>query len=221
MDVYAYGIGCIMCFAIWAGLYVACPRVRKPMLLMSLLVAPLGLITLHFFTYDYWQPRYLFGPWLPLEELLFSFSIAGIGGVAYEACFGSPGSRPRVARKHWWAFGFFALGMCGMWVGSSLGLLSVHASSLLLVTFGVILVVLTRRVAPSLFSAVVCVLCMLMVYVALWFMLGDIAPLWKTHGILGPTFFGGVPLEELLWVASWGFFAAPAFELVVASRYSR
>jgi hypothetical protein len=87
MEQYAWFIWSLGFLAVWFGLYLARPAIRKQMLRVSIWTAPLGL-TEPLFVPEYWNPPSLFDlaqkTGFDLESLIFCFAIGGIGTVLYE-----------------------------------------------------------------------------------------------------------------------------------------
>lgn len=79
---YAYLVASLIIFTVWLALFHHRRDLRKEMLVMSLLAAPLGLFDF-WFVPSYWQPITLFHLPVGLEGILYSFSIGGIAAVLY------------------------------------------------------------------------------------------------------------------------------------------
>ena len=77
----------LVLLVIWAVIWLLKPAVRKEMLWVSILTAPLGL-TEPLFVPEYWSPPSLFNlaatTGFDIESLIFSFAVGGIGAVLYE-----------------------------------------------------------------------------------------------------------------------------------------
>src|SRR3989304_2640661 len=86
---YAYLVANIFFLAVWLIIYFRVKYLRRPMLILSLITASFGPISEIWYFADYWKPEIA----LPLpivggvEDLLFGFSIGGIGAFAYESLF--------------------------------------------------------------------------------------------------------------------------------------
>lgn len=218
---YAYLVGCLLFGTLfWLPLYVARPALRREMLFMSILSAPLGLITTLFFLHDYWHPLFAVPQLFALEDFLFSFFVGGFAGAVYQGVFGKLAvPRPRYKRAKIAAM--VVVGLATMYVGTTvLGYNSIYvATALLLVLGGALVVGRPGRLPGALFAALATAAAMLVMY-QLWFALFPQALLWwDLHNLSGILVGGTVPLEELLWGGAWGFFAASLFEFVAGSRY--
>jgi len=72
---YAYLFGDLFFLFIWLILFFARKDLRKQMLIMSFVVAPMGPISEIFYLRDYWQPQ-LFNGWsVGVEDLLLLFQL--------------------------------------------------------------------------------------------------------------------------------------------------
>src|SRR3989338_9589798 len=119
---YAYLIFNVFFFLIWLALFLIRPDLRKKMLVMSLIVAPLG-FTQYFYFQDYWHPTYSLGTLFGIagiEDILWSFFIGGITAVIYEEIFGIHYAKRHVKNHFFWMLGFSFFGVLGMFIGTML-----------------------------------------------------------------------------------------------------
>lgn len=85
---YAYFTGAIISLIIWLILYLQRHDLRKKMIVMSMLVAILGLFSEYFWwTHDWWHPQTITGTVIGVEDLLLGFTNGGIAAVLYEYLF--------------------------------------------------------------------------------------------------------------------------------------
>ncbi len=220
---YTYLVGALIFFILfWLPVYLARPALRRPILVMSLLTAPLGAITTFFFLQDYWAPHFVLSYWLPLEDVLFSFAVGGFSGGVYEAIVGERLVRQQLRHKRYIALVFFVLGVLALTLGWYFEVLSLYVSCVLLLVYSIFLLALRPHLVPAaLTSAVLTVCAFISMYsILLWLYPGVISALWLP-GVLSGYDVIGIPIEELAWAACWGLLAAPAFELVALSRYCR
>jgi hypothetical protein len=64
--------------AVWIALFVLRNDLRVPMIIYSLLVAPLGPGSEAWYLRDYWKPLTITGTDVGIEDVLFAFAIGGI-----------------------------------------------------------------------------------------------------------------------------------------------
>jgi len=72
----------LIIFIAWIGFYYLRKDLRKEILIMSILAAPLGLFDL-LFVPGYWKPITLFELPIGIEGIIFSFLIGGLAAVSY------------------------------------------------------------------------------------------------------------------------------------------
>jgi hypothetical protein len=79
---YAYLAAGLIMLTAWTVLFIHRKDLRREMLIMSALAAPLGLFD--FFAVPlYWQPVTMFGSLYNIENILYTFSLGGITAVLY------------------------------------------------------------------------------------------------------------------------------------------
>lgn len=82
----------LITLGVWAILYALKPELRKEMLIMSLITAPMGL-TQFIFVPRYWSPDSLFNlaatTGFDIESIIWCFALGGIASVLYEGFIGS------------------------------------------------------------------------------------------------------------------------------------
>ncbi len=217
----AYLVGTILFAAVWLWLFIARRDLRREILTMSVigsLFTPLALIYLP----DYWYPEHIIGHPLGIEDFLFAFFIAGIGGVLYEVIFGTAhvmrAYRARGSR------GILAVSVvaAAVLVGLSLifGLNSIYSSYIAFaVIFFYILWFRRDLLVPSLINGALVGLLMFLFY-QVWIALypGVIQHWWMLKNISG-ILIAGVPLEEIVWGFSWGIVGGSAYEFVRGMRF--
>lgn len=132
---YAYLIANFFFLAVWLFIFWKVKHLRRPMLIMSLIAASLGPISEFWYFADYWKPEIA----LPLpivggvEDLLFGFSIGGIGAFAYESLFvrGICKCEEKKLKHEWFLLIFFiVVGVTMIILNNFLGLNSIFASSI-------------------------------------------------------------------------------------------
>ena len=85
---YAYLLGTIIFLIIWLILYLHRKDLRKEMIVMSMLVAILGMFSEYlWWTHDWWRPQTITGTTIGIEDLLLGFTNGGIAAVLYEELF--------------------------------------------------------------------------------------------------------------------------------------
>lgn len=135
MPKYAYLIADLFFLGVWLIIFWRVKHLRRPMLIMSLIAASFGPLSEIWYFADYWKPEVA----LPLpiigsiEDLLFVFSIGGIGAFAYESLFvrGLCNCEEKKLKREWFLLVFFAvIGTAMIVFNNILGLNSIFASSM-------------------------------------------------------------------------------------------
>jgi hypothetical protein len=88
---YEWFIFSVIWLGIWLFLYMTKPKLRKEMLILSLLTLLVG-FTEPIFVPAYWSPQSLFDlnirTGFDIESLIFCFAVGGIGSILYESMIG-------------------------------------------------------------------------------------------------------------------------------------
>lgn len=225
---YAYLVGNVFFLAVWLLIFWRAGALRRPMLVMSAITASFGPISELWYFADYWRPDIA----LPLpiggvEDVLFGFSIGGIGAFAYEALFvrGICRCEEKHLKREWFLFVFFALvGASMVILNNFLGLNSIFASSLGMIVVSAIMLAMR----PDLFiNAIGSALLVAGVMFTIYFLGQELFPsahfwmlrIWKLSGTpQGVIIFKHIPWTEMLWGLSWGLVWGPMYEFLVGAR---
>src|SRR3989338_3941333 len=78
-----YLLGSLLLLVIWLLIFISQKKLRKEMLIASLLITPAALSEV-FFVPGYWLPDTIGNPKLSIEDFIFSFAVGGIIAVIYE-----------------------------------------------------------------------------------------------------------------------------------------
>lgn len=199
------------------------------MLIMSLITASFGPVSEIWYFTDYWKPEIA----LPLpiiggvEDLLFGFSIGGIGAFAYESLFvrGICKCVEKKGKHELFLLLFFAIeGSAMIILNNLLGLNSIYASSVGMVVFAIIMLVLRPDL---LLHAVGSAFLVAGTMFAIYFLGQEFFPqshfwverIWKLSGTdQGRIIFKHIPWTEMLWGLSWGLVWGPMYEFLVGVR---
>ncbi len=207
-------VGVMFFFVVWLILFFHKRFLRREMLIMSFIVAPLGPLSEIFYFRDYWHPEYLFSAFgVGIEDLLFAFFIGGIGSVAYEEFFISKIAKTRREQSKAAAI----LGLISLCLLIILNFVfeinSIYSSSIVFL-FGGAIIISKRHdlLKNAVGNGVLVALIMLIFYVFFIAIYPNIIEdWWKLENISGLLILGA-PLEELMWGFSWGFLSGPLYE---------
>lgn len=204
----------------WMVLFIARPKLRRPMLWASALTTPLGL-TEPLFVPAYWNPPSLFElarrTGFDIESLIFAFAIGGIAFVGYRALAHAPESGIRrsahVAARHRWHSAALASPFVVFVALVPLPTNPIHAA------IGALLAgaLATQLCRPDLWrSTVISGLLFLALYVVFlfglkWLWPGYIEAVWNLPALLQwrPA---GLPMEELGFGFAFGMYWSSAYE---------
>lgn len=212
----------ITLFIIWVGLYLLRPNLRKEMLFGSLIAFPFG-ITEVFFVPEYWKPETLFhlAP-VDIESFLFLFAVGGIAAVSSEI-WRKAYHRPYcscVPHKNAFSVISFTilLFLLFMWLFP----VNVIYPAIIALFAGAIAIGFLRG---DLWNEISRGLIIFMLIYAAVFTLSRLfyPPMidyWNLKDLTGVMIFA-IPLEELLWAASFGAFWSPFYEYVFSNSIER
>jgi hypothetical protein len=210
----------------WLALYGAYPRFRPVMWRVSLVTAAFGL-TEPIFVPEYWSPPSLFElaqrTGFDIESLIFSFAIGGIGAVLYNALtnrpFGPVGVAERLRPRH----RFHTLALCSPYVLFVplyfLPWNPIYPAILCMAIGGIASAICRPDLAMKGFvgAAVFLMLYALFMLGLEWFTPGYISQVWNLAALSG-VLVGGIPLEELLFGFSFGWYWTGVYEHFTWSR---
>lgn len=213
----------------WLGLYLVWPQHREVMWRTSLMTMVFGL-TEPLFVPEYWHPPSLFGlaesTGFDVESLIFTFGIGGVGAVLYNVLTGrSPApfaaSEKDISRHRWHRPAVLAPAIAFpplYWMGWN----PIYAAITALVA-GAAAAVLCRpdlavktMVGGGLFAVYYFVFMLALV----WSAPGYIDAVWNLPALSGVSIVG-IPLEELLFGASFGMYWSAVYEHLAWHRTLR
>jgi hypothetical protein len=219
-DDYVWFVWSVAFLGPWAGLYIALPSQRNVMILVSLLTAPLGL-TEPIFVPEYWDPPSLFdlarNTGFDIESVVFSFAIGGVGVVLYNALTGARYApveaterRRPLHRHHYLALSAPFLSFPVLY---ALPWNPIYAAIAAMVVGGVATVLCRPDLKTKTWvGAVLFVAYYSAFFIGLaWLSPSYVARVWNLPALSGVV-IAGIPLEELLFAASFGLYWAGAYE---------
>jgi len=218
---FAYLILSIIFLVAWTILFTFSKPTRREQLTMSFLLMPLGPISQIFYLQDYWNPMSpfyvsVFGQPIFLEDLLFAFSIGGIGSILHRVFarreFVGVDAQPKL--NFIWVL--IISGAVG--IGAFMfGLNSIFSSSLGAV-IGAVLILVQRRdlFRNSMYSGLLLTALVFVLYLITYYSFVNweeiMANWWQLYGTKFDIRVFNVPLTELIWAFSMGLFVGPLYE---------
>lgn len=219
---YAYLITSFLLLIVWLFLYWTKPKVRRKMLLISFLTAPLGL-TEPLFVPSYWIPFTLFDlarqTRFDFESLLFSFAVGGITAILYELLLGKSRKPVNIHEIHQGRHRFHRLALVSPFflfgILYFLTPLNPIYSTIIAMTIGAVTTWLCR---PDLLKAMLIgsflflgIYFFIFLVGFVWLFPGYVEAVWNLPAISG-ILIAGVPIEELLFATSLGAMWSSVYE---------
>ena len=226
---YAYLILNVPFAIAWILFFIFSKKTRREQVIMSLLLMPVGTITEIFYFQDYWNPASIIsfniGPVrILLEDFLFSFFLAGIGAVIYEAIFCKGLLKIKRNIRNLISIPFIII----IAVSVAYILYVFKVNSIFYTSFGAIvaaLLVVNQRkdlLINSLLSGIAVMFIMSISYVILFNLTANLEELmhegWFLHKTSLDIRFFNIPLTEMVWGFAWGMLIGPLYEFVKGMR---
>ncbi len=217
MASYTYLIGSLLSLIAWIILYLNRKDLRKQILFMSILVAIQGLILETFlWTNDWWRPATITNTRTGVEDLIFAFSMGGIGASIYEEFFKKK-VKPKKENKLP-DNSFRIIFLVILLFSGTFPYFVLKYSSFITWLFGSILgtlVILYYRkelLYDSIFTGIIFTLMAFVAYPILNYLEpGFIYSWWQFQNISGIIYLG-VPLEDIVWFFTAGALIGPFYE---------
>lgn len=215
---------------IWTLLFVTSPATRREQWTMSIIGALVGPVSEILYVRDYWLPQSVlslnaFGRGWMIEDVLFGFAILGIAGVAYEAVLRlRTAPAPRKVARHA-SLTILLLFASTLAAGVALGLNSIYASVAAFAAAAVpMLLIRPDLTMDALASGAATMLIMFFSYLFVFTVASNMDALlsqgWLLYGTPLDWRLFNIPLTEMAWGFSLGFFAGPLYEFVKGRRFT-
>jgi hypothetical protein len=217
---FEYLVYSLMFLGVWVVIYRVRPDLRESMLHISVRTAPIGPLSQLWFLSDYWRIDTITNTTIGLEDFIFAFSIGGISWSIYKAVFNKRINTGDNNRKFALSLALSTILVMIIFV-NIFNLNSVLVSATWFILLGAYLI--SKNSYPTkvaLLSGFLVTAVFLLVYV----LIQQIYP-WAYDVVCAecnPSNIRilGVNLEELYWDFSWGFLAAPAYDLYMRVEYT-
>ena len=220
---YAWLVWSLSLIVIWGVVYMLLKskESKKEMLIVSLWTSLLGL-TEPLFVPEYWSPPSLFDlaqrTGFDIESFLFSFGIGGLAFVIYEFIFSVRHKRMPVLERfnprH--RYHFFAL-ISGPIIFSAFLIFSefnnIHSAIIALALGGIFIILCRPDLKIKMIASALIFLGIYYLYFLTLILLypGYVESVWNLTAISG-ILISSIPLEELLFALSFGFFWSGVYE---------
>ena len=220
---YTYLVADILLLFIWLIFFLHRKDLRKEMLIVSLLSAPVGL-TQYFFVQDYWHPVYIWGSSIVgLEDILYMFATGGIVGVLYEEFFGRHFAKRHLKGHPIVTLLMTVLGVALMFVGMQVfHLNSIYVASALFLIFGSVTIIFRHDLLYHAFwSGILLGLVTTVFEILMIFLFPTMIRSWWILENLSGVALLGVPIEEIIFASTFGFVAGPMYEFVFGLKLKK
>ncbi|MFH2013899.1 MAG: lycopene cyclase domain-containing protein [Patescibacteria group bacterium] len=220
---------------IWIIFFIFSKKTRTEQLIMSFLFFGIGIISENlFYFHDYWSPgsilSFNIGSWhILLEDILFSFAIAGIGSVAYEIFLNKRLESPRKINLTNFIFKLLpiiVLGFFSFYLFLFLGVNSIFATSFGFIILSIFIIRKRRDLLfCSLFSGLSVMIIMFFSYFTIHFLITNAEELiekgWMLHNSLWGMRFLGIPITEMIWGFTAGAFIGLLYKFITNIKFSK
>ena len=219
MDKYLFLLIAVFLFVPWFVVWFFREDLRQRMLKAGVGASIFGPLLESWFLRDYWRPPFIFEePFIPIEDVIFGFVIAGLAVSLYDAVFGVKNIGAEKSRKKIFGVLFILCFVSLIVFNNWLGFNTVFVNTFTFLLLTVVMLWMRRDlVMPAIFSGVLTALVSIPIYM---FLFNWLSPsYWDSYWFLadteyGMTVIGNIPLTELLWYFSWGCFAGAGYNFV-------
>lgn len=216
-----YLLGSLFLLLIWFLIFIFKKRLRKEMLIASLIITPAALSEV-FFVPGYWTPDTIGNPKLSVEDFIFTFAVGGIIAVVYELvmkgkikhqrlcnCFGG-GLFPGV---------ILSIGVIAIFLAHAVFKINFMYAVYIGIAVNVMLIVITRPdlIKKILYSGLLFGLFYFLFFSVFAFFFPDFIRHWNLNNLSGIIFLG-VPLEEIIWAFGVGALLGPIYEYLLSIK---
>ena len=225
MDIkYSYLGYSLIFLVVWIVFYLLRPDLRRPMLIFSLLITPLGPFSEIWFLKDYWRRPTITGYPISIEDGIFAFASAGIVYGIYKIFFRTIILQgDKVARRPWLVIAYVLLTVLPLLIFTNLlGVNSIFSSALSFVLIAILIWVLRPDLwKSSLGSGVLTLVLFFIVYKGMQIIFPGAIEYWCTGCNPLGVRISGINIEELLWDFSWGLAGSVMVEAVTGQKLQK
>jgi len=209
---YIYLIGVGFYALIWVLFFSIRKDLRRKIIFMSLFAAPLGISELLFIP-TYWIPQFqtihLFKE-VFLESILFCFFLGGVVSTIYQVLFNeklfeTKKINPLLTLIAPTLFSIYFLKIF------DINVMHYAVTSMFIGSF-FILYYLKKTSKKIIYSAIISAFLYFVPYFILWHSFPELSASYQFQNLSG-IFFGGIPIEEVLWIFSFSLYWAPIYEI--------
>jgi len=215
-----YFFGVILIIPIWLLMFNSRKESHREMLLMGVIFGLGGLVIGKYYAIvDYWNPPYVFGSNINIEDFLYGFILGGIISELYEFLLNKSNKKIKkhpITNKYIFILAsLFSTILCFYFLVDIFRFNSIIAHIIPPLLIGTIITVFRKDLTNStVMSGIITT-----IFVFIWFLIirmiwGDIfSTYWYMKNLSGITFFE-IPIEELIFAFSLGFGGSCFYEFI-------
>jgi len=221
---YSYLGYSLIFLVIWVIFYLLRPDLRRPMLIFSLLITPLGPFSEVWFLKDYWRRPTITGYPISVEDAIFAFASAGIVYGIYKIFFRmNVVQGDEASGRAWLVIAYILLTVLPLLIFTDLlHVNSIFSSALSFFLIAILIWVLRPNLRkPSLLSGVLILILFFLVYKVMQVMFPGAIEYWCTGCNPLGVRISGINLEELVWDFSWGLAGSIMVEALMGEKLQK
>lgn len=220
---FAYLIYSLLFLSIWASIWLFRKDLRKKILLISTIIAPLGPLSGIWYLEDYWSPSTVANFIFNIEDIIFTFAIGGITFSLYKFIFKAQIPKERkFKRRIWFIYVSVAVTICSLVVFSNI--LKINSVIVSVLSFWVLIFIIwfIRKdlIIPSLLSGFFLLTIFFLIYKIMFALFPNLGEDWCKDCNPTGIIILGLNIEELLWDYSWGTIGGVLYEFISGRGYS-
>lgn len=216
-----YLLGSLFLLLIWLLIFIFQKKLRKEMLIASLLVTPAALSEV-FFVPGYWIPDTIGNPKLSIEDFIFTFAVGGIIVVIYELFMRGKAKHQRLCNcfnGELFPGLILGIGVITIFLAYAIFRINFMYAVYIGIVVNVVLMVVTRPdlIKKILYSGLLFGLFYFLFFSAFAFFIPDFIMHWNLNNLSGLILLS-VPLEEIIWAFGVGALLGPIYEYLLSIK---
>ncbi|MBI2019199.1 hypothetical protein HYS95_00840 [Candidatus Daviesbacteria bacterium] len=216
-----YLLGSLLLLAIWLLIFISQKKLRKEMLIASLIVTPAALSEV-FFVPGYWLPDTIGNPKLSIEDFIFTFAVGGIVAVIYELFMKGRVKHQRLCDC--FNGGIFhglllGTGVIAIFLTYTIFKINFMYAVYIGIIINIALIAVTRPdlIKKVIYSGLLFGLFYFLFFSIFAFFIPDFIMHWNINNLSGLIILG-VPLEEIVWAFGVGALLGPIYEYLLGIK---
>lgn len=216
-----YLLGSLFLLLIWLFIFIFQKKLRKEMIIASLIVTPAALSEV-FFVPGYWLPDTIGNPKLSVEDFIFTFAVGGIIAMIYELFMRGKTKHQRLCNC--FSGGLFpglilSIGVFAIFLSYSIFKINFMYAVYIGTVVNIVLMAITRPdlIKKILYSGLLFGLFYFLFFSIFAFFIPDFIMHWNLNNLSGLILLG-IPLEEIIWAFGAGALLGPIYEYFLSIK---